>query len=49
MEIITAEYKVLFWRLEYWDWWFPHPDYTPEAHGRKHLFWKIYWRKYFST
>lgn len=43
MEVITGEYKA-FWRLEYWMWFFPHPDYDPVNNGRVHLFWKFYWR-----
>lgn len=43
-ELIVSEYKSL-WRLEYWRWFFPHPDYDPENNGRIHLFGKFYWRK----
>ena len=43
MEVIIAEYKKLG-RLEWWDWYFPHPDYEPTSKGRKHLIGKLYWR-----
>lgn len=41
--IITGEYKSIG-RLEWWDWWFPHPDFDPVNNGRVHLFGKLYFR-----
>lgn len=43
-EIIVGEYRC-FWRLEYWSWFLPHPDYDPVNHGRIRLIGNFYWRK----
>lgn len=43
-EVIVGEH-IDFWRLEYWKWFFPHPNYEPTNNGRIHLFGNFYWRK----
>ena len=43
-KLIVGEYRC-FWRLEYWSWFLPHPDYDPVNHGRIHLIGNFYWRK----
>lgn len=43
-EVIVGEHRD-FWRLEYWSWFFPHPNYDPINNERVHLIGKLYWRK----
>ncbi len=43
-EVITGEH-LNFGRLEYWTWFFPHPNYDPVNNGRIHIIGKFYWRK----
>lgn len=43
-EVIVGEH-IDFWRFEYLEVVFPHPNYKPTNNGRIHLFGNFYWRK----